>query len=86
MRRLSFSGLVETGGVWDGAGMSTVQVLEEFRALPGEERRRVAEAILMEEDSWIPESFRAGMADIAAGRVLDLEKTMADAPAENPGK
>jgi hypothetical protein len=67
MRRLSSSWLAETGGLWDGAGMSTVQVLEEFRALPGEERKQVAEAILMEEDSWIPESFRAGMADIAAG-------------------
>ncbi|MFZ4780535.1 MAG: hypothetical protein ACOYM3_34720 [Terrimicrobiaceae bacterium] len=66
--------------------MSTLQVLEEFRALPGEERRQVAEAILREEDSWIPESFRLGMEDIAAGRVMDLEKVLADAPVEKSGR
>ena len=60
--------------------MSAVQVLEEFRALSSEARRQVAEAILIEEDSWIPESFSQGMEDIASGRVLDMAKALSEDP------
>lgn len=56
--------------------MSGPEVLKEFRALPAEERRRVAESILMGDDSWIPESFRQGMEDIASGRVREMETLM----------
>jgi len=58
--------------------------LEEFRALSAEERKRVAETILIEEDSWIPESFRQGMEDIAAGRVMEMETVLREEPPAHP--
>ncbi len=64
--------------------MSAGEVLEEFRALPAEERKRVAAAILTEEDSWIPESFRQGMEDIAAGRVMEMDKALCETPPSDP--
>lgn len=64
--------------------MSGPEVLKEFRALPAEERRRVAEVILTDDDSWIPESFQQGMEDIAAGRVMDMEIVMRKEPPSNP--
>ena len=32
----------------------------------------MAKFVVESEDSWIPEEFKQGMADIAAGRVVDL--------------
>jgi len=58
--------------------------LEEFRALSAEERKHVAETILIEEDSWIPESFRQGMEDIAAGRVMEMETVLREEPPSHP--
>jgi predicted transcriptional regulator len=31
-------------------------------------------------ESWIPESFRRGMADAEAGRFADMETVLSDAP------
>ena len=59
--------------------MSTEQLIAEFRALSVEERRQVAEAIL-QDDSWIPESFRDGMADLEAGRTVTMEKAISEPP------
>lgn len=63
--------------------MSGLDVLNGFRALPAEERRRVAESILTDDDSWIPESFQQGMEDIKAGRVMDMETVMREEPPPN---
>jgi len=58
--------------------------LEEFRALSAEERKHVAETILIEEDSWISESFRQGMEDIAADRVMEMETVLREEPPAHP--
>jgi len=66
--------------------MSAGEVLQEFRALSAGERKRVAEVILTEEDSWIPESFRRGMEDIAAGRVMEMADALSEIPPHSPEK
>jgi hypothetical protein len=38
------------------------------------------EAIFMEEDSWIPESFRQGMEDIEKGRTVSMEIALTQKP------
>ena len=55
--------------------MSAQEVIEQIKALPREERAVVFAYVhqaVASDDSWIPESFKEGMADIAAGRVVDL--------------
>ncbi len=56
--------------------MSAEQVIEEIKALPPEERERVTRFVLEEDDSWIPPEFKQGMADIAAGRTMDLDEAL----------
>jgi hypothetical protein len=56
--------------------MSAEQVIEEFKALPPREREQVAEFVLKADDSWIPLEFKQGMADIAAGRTMDLDEAL----------
>ena len=45
-------------------------------ALPASERAQVAKFVVENDDSWIPESFRQGMADAEAGRTVDLESAL----------
>ena len=33
----------------------------------------MAKFVVENEDSWIPESFQQGMADVQAGRLVDLD-------------
>ena len=56
--------------------MSANQIIEEIKALPPKERARVTKFVVESDDSWIPESFKQGMADIAAGRVVDLDTAL----------
>ena len=58
--------------------MSAHEVIEQIKALPPEGRAEVAKFVMQEDDSWIPESFKQGMADIAAGRVVDLDTALND--------
>jgi hypothetical protein len=51
--------------------MSAEQLIEEFKALPLAERQKVVETIL-EDDSWVPKSFRDGMRDLEAGQTMPL--------------
>jgi predicted transcriptional regulator len=51
--------------------MSATEVIEQFKALPANERARVAKFVVENADSWIPESFKQGMADAEAGRFVD---------------
>jgi hypothetical protein len=53
--------------------MSAQKVIEEFKELPPAERAKVAKFVVESDDSWIPEEFKQGMADIAEGRVVDLD-------------
>jgi predicted transcriptional regulator len=52
--------------------MSATELVEQIEALPEEARAEVIEQLHAHAPKWIPESFREGMADIAAGRTIDL--------------
>ena len=53
--------------------MSARDIIEKIKALPPEERAQVTKFVVESDDSWIPEEFKQGMADIAAGRMVDLD-------------
>jgi hypothetical protein len=59
---------------------SAQEVIERFKALPPQDRADVAKFIAEHDDSWVPESFKQGMADIAAGRVVDMETALFETP------
>ncbi len=61
-------------------GMSATEIIEQFKALPPEERAVVTEYVVEHDDSWIPEDFKQGMADAEAGRIVDMEIVMSGAP------
>jgi len=56
--------------------MSATEVIEQFQALPASERAQVAKFVVENDDSWIPESFKQGMADAEAGRLVDLDMAL----------
>jgi len=60
--------------------MSAQEVIEQFKALPPGERAEVARFVVENDDSWIPESFKRGMADADAGRFVDMETVLSGAP------
>jgi hypothetical protein len=61
-------------------GMSATEIIEQFKALPPEERAVVTKYVVEHDDSWIPEDFKQGMADAEAGRIVDMEIVMSGAP------
>ncbi|HTX22835.1 MAG TPA: hypothetical protein VMD27_13385 [Candidatus Aquilonibacter sp.] len=60
--------------------MSAAEVIEQIKELPANERAQVAKFVVENDDSWIPESFKQGMADAAAGRFVDMETVLSGAP------
>jgi hypothetical protein len=60
--------------------MSATEIIEQIKALPPNERAQVTKYVVEHDDSWIPESFRKGMADAAAARFADMETVLNDAP------
>jgi len=56
--------------------MSATEIIEQFKALPASERAQVAKFVVENDDSWIPESFKQGMADAEAGRFIDLDTAL----------
>jgi hypothetical protein len=56
--------------------MSAQDIIEQIKAWPSDERAQVTKFVVESDDSWIPEEFRHGMADIASGRVVDLDIAM----------
>jgi len=56
--------------------MSASELIEQFKALPAKERAQVAKFVVENDDSWIPESFKQGMADAEAGRLVDLDTAL----------
>jgi predicted transcriptional regulator len=56
--------------------MSAQEIIEQIKALPSEERARVTKFVVESDDSWVPEEFKQGMADIAAGRVVELDTAL----------
>jgi predicted transcriptional regulator len=56
--------------------MSAREIIEQFKNLPPAERAQVTKYVVEHDDSWIPEEFKQGMADIAAGRVVDMDTAL----------
>jgi hypothetical protein len=57
--------------------MSATEIIEQLKGLPANERAQVARFIAEQDDSWIPKSFRQGMADAEAGRFVDIKTAFA---------
>jgi len=68
--------------------MSAIEIIEQIKGLPPAERAQVAKFIVEQDDSWIPDSFKQGIADAQAGRFVDMEMVLNDAPppTREPGK
>lgn len=62
--------------LWKIRTMSAQEIIEQIKALPSDERAQVTKFVVESDDSWIPEDFKQGMADIAAGRVVDLDTAL----------
>jgi hypothetical protein len=45
--------------------MSATEIIEQFKGLPANERAQVAKYVVEHDNSWVPESFKQGMADAA---------------------
>ncbi|HAB15345.1 MAG TPA: hypothetical protein PLX89_04475 [Verrucomicrobiota bacterium] len=56
--------------------MSAQEIIEQFKHLPPVEQAQVTKYVIEHDDSWIPEEFKQGMADISAGRVVDLDTAL----------
>jgi predicted transcriptional regulator len=56
--------------------VSVSEIIEHFKALPASERAQVARFVVENDDSWIPESFKQGMADAEAGQLVDLDTAL----------
>jgi predicted transcriptional regulator len=59
--------------------VSASELIEQFKALPAKERAQVAKFVVENDDSWIPESFKQGMADAEAGRFVDMDTVLSGA-------
>jgi hypothetical protein len=60
--------------------MSAAEIIEQIKGLPANERAQVAKYVAEHDDSWVPESFKQGMADAEAGRFVDMEMVLSGAP------
>jgi len=58
--------------------VSVTEIIEQFKALPANERAQVAKFVVEHDDSWIPEAFKDDMAeaDAEAGRLVDLNTAL----------
>jgi hypothetical protein len=59
--------------------VSAAEIIEQIKALPAGERAQVTKFVVESDDSWIPESFKQGMADAAAGRFVDMDTVLSGA-------
>jgi predicted transcriptional regulator len=59
--------------------MTAQAVIKQFKALPLKQRAEVAKFVVESDDSWIPKSFKRGMADAEAGRFADMDAILNDA-------
>lgn len=60
--------------------MSATEIIEQFNGLPASERAQVAKYVVEHDDSWVPASFKQGMAEAEAGRFVDMETVLSGAP------
>ena len=60
--------------------MTAQAVIKQFKALSPKQRAEVARFVVESDDSWIPASFKQGMADAEAGRFADMDAILSNAP------
>jgi len=60
----------------DTTSMTAQEIIRQINELPPAERAQVTKYVVENDDSWIPEEFKQGMADIAAGQVVDLDTAL----------
>jgi predicted transcriptional regulator len=60
--------------------MSLTEIIEELPRLTVTERSVVWQELEAISEADVPESFRQGMADIAAGRHVDMEQALNERP------
>ena len=63
--------------------MSAQEMIAEFKALPPAERAQVTKFVVENDDSWIPEEFKQGMAEATTGYFVGMESELA-AMAKDP--
>jgi predicted transcriptional regulator len=56
--------------------VSAQEIIEQIKVLPAADRAQVVKYVVENDDSWIPESFKQGMADAEAGRLVDLDTAL----------
>jgi hypothetical protein len=56
--------------------VSATEIMEQFKALPASGRAQVARFVVENDDSWIPESLKQGMADVEADQLVDLDTAL----------
>jgi hypothetical protein len=57
-------------------GVTAARIIEEIKRLPPDEQVKVVEYLQSLEAKDIPESFREGMKDVKAGRVVDMKRAL----------
>ncbi len=60
--------------------MSVNEIIKGIEALPRNQRVQVIEFVHQLEEEDIPDSFKKGMADIEAGRVVDMDTALNKPP------
>jgi predicted transcriptional regulator len=60
--------------------MTAEAIIEEIKSLPPAERMRVAKFVVEQDDSWIPDSFKQGMADAVTGRLVEMDTALRETP------
>ncbi len=60
--------------------MSAQEIIEQIKSLPPTERAAVAKFVVEQDDSWIPDEFKAAMKDAEEGRCVDMEKALFETP------
>lgn len=69
------------------SSMSAAEIIEQFKALPPEERAEVAKFVVANDDSWVPDEFKEAMEDLEAGRLVNMDIVMSGAkPPPRPAK
>jgi hypothetical protein len=66
--------------------VSAQEIIEEIKHLPDAERAEVTKFVVESDDSWIPESFKRGIADLEAGRLVDMETALNEVPRSHRAK
>jgi predicted transcriptional regulator len=60
--------------------VSAAEIIQQIKALSPVERAQVAKFVVEQDDSWIPDSFKQGMADAEAGHFADMDTILRGAP------